>query len=769
MDTSDSGQVPPPPPPYAPPPAAPAPPAPPPAPPAGPPQVRQTTMPTGRAALRAGVAPLTAYGIALAVALVLMVFLVIGLAIADGGGDSDPSDEIDIKVIGTLIGIPFQIVAMALGGSLGFDDTDWDISLFAPPLFVTGAFLVALFRLSRRAERAAPAASTVERAVLAVAGTVLTAVVALALTRLLAMRDDETVMHAAGFGLFFGIVLVGGTVAFLGRQAAVTSLWPRWLPVDGRRSIHLVTQHLLVGTLVLIPVAALWFLVDSGVEAALFVLVWGPAVGLAAFGLGHLGGLTAAGDTEFAWDLGWFPGIVLPLIAVVLAVVAAVAWHLRRGEDRALLQHPGSWVALPASYAAAGLGLCLVSSVGIHSEVFDGGLWFHIAYWLVPVLALWGAAIEALSRFVAPSLVGALPSGVARRLARGPAHLVSAPTGPVQQIPMSPADAARAKKALIGAGIVGGVALIGGIALSILGSTVYGPESRAEAYLDAVVDGDADLVLDLGPVDEDEASTDLLTNDIYGETEDRITGYDITDIDTNGDLTTVTVDLEGVDGGDDVELVLESDGRRGVFFRDWQVADGGLASTVNVTLPDGTSTLQVNGTTVDTDDDDFWALPGSYEFNPYGDSEWLDSSGARTTITPGYLGNYAEFETPQASEELRSFVTSEIETWVSECMASTQLDPEGCPQSAFGYGDKIRNVVWTLTADPTVDWDYFSGTFPADLSTATDGAATVTYEYDASYGYGRADWTKETDDDTFYMDATLDLVDGEPVVTFDTD
>ncbi len=44
----------------------------------------------------------------------------------------------------------------------------------------------------------------------------------------------------------------------------------------------------------------------------------------------------------------------------------------------------------------------------------------------------------------------------------------------------------------------------------------------------------------------------------------------------------------------------------------------------------------------------------------------------------------------------------------------------------------------------------------------------MTYEYDASYGFGAADWTKETEQVDLYVNATVDLVDGEPVVTFET-
>ena len=53
--------------------------------------------------------------------------------------------------------------------------------------------------------------------------------------------------------------------------------------------------------------------------------------------------------------------------------------------------------------------------------------------------------------------------------------------------------------------------------------------------------------------------------------------------------TTFTVDLQGVDEGNDVQLTLEEDGQRALFFSDWKVAEGGLASEATVTVPEPTA------------------------------------------------------------------------------------------------------------------------------------------------------------------------------------
>ncbi|WP_418060270.1 hypothetical protein [Pimelobacter simplex] len=720
-----------------------------------------TTIPTARAVLRSCVAPLLGYALALLSAVGLMILLVLAFAIEGNG--SDPTGAVDTDAVRTLVGMPFQVVGMALGGSLGAGSGAFGLSLFAPPLLVTAVFGYAVLRFSRSAERTRPSASTTERALLALSGAAVTAVVVTALTWLLAMRSDEETIHAASVGLFFGTLVLAAAAGLAGRQAVHGSLWPSYLPVEGRRAAHLVGQHLVVWVALLVPVATLWILVDSGAAEALYALVWGPTVALAGFALGHGGAVTAFGESEFLWDLGWFAGLVLPVLAVLLALVAAVAWHLRRGPDHAWLAAPGSWLALPVAYAGAGLVVCLLSTVGL------GGITAHSAYWLIPVLAVWGAVIEVLSRFAAPTLGRALPEPVRRRLARGPAEVVAtAPAAAGVRIPMSPADQARARRALVGVGVVGGIGLLGVVAVSIVGATAFDPQQRAEEYLDAIVAGDVDTVLALAPVHDDRTGV-LLTDEVYAKAEDRITGYEITDVTADGNEAVVTVDLEGVPDGEGVTFQMLSDGRRAVLFRDWEVDAGGLARQVTVPIPASSTGLRANGVTVDVPggDIDLWALPGAYSFDPYGDNPWLEAAVTRTTVPAAEVwGTYAEIDDPQPSSALRDRVDTALSAWLDGCMAATTLSPPDCPQDAYGSGDEQRKVTWRLASAPTFSWSGFDGTFPAELSSDEAGEAVVSYEYDASYGFGAPDWTTESDEDSLYVNATVDLVDGEPRVTF---
>ena len=169
------------------------------------------------------------------------------------------------------------------------------------------------------------------------------------------------------------------------------------------------------------------------------------------------------------------------------------------------------------------------------------------------------------------------------------------------------------------------------------------------------------------------------------------------------------------------------------------------------------------------DDAAFWALPGSYSFNPYGKSQWLQA-GAKPTVVPAAesYGIYAEVDGLQPSDDLKQAVDAQLSDWLDACMKATALEPKGCPQSAYALGERPRKVAWTMTKAPTVSWDDFDGTFPADLSSDTTGKATVTYEDDESYGFGAPDWTSETDSSEFYVDAKVTLVDGHPKATFDS-
>ena len=131
---------------------------------------------------------------------------------------------------------------------------------------------------------------------------------------------------------------------------------------------------------------------------------------------------------------------------------------------------------------------------------------------------------------------------------------------------------------------------------------------------------------------------------------------------------------------------------------------------------------------------------------------------------PGDLAEY--FASPQPSDDFKAEVDEQIGTWLDECLASTELDPDGCPQSIYAYGD-VRDLAWELTESPTVDYDYFAPSFPMTLY-VSGGSATASYEVDESYGFGPKEWAEETEESSLDFSIEVDLVGDALEVTTDS-
>ena len=158
-------------------------------------------------------------------------------------------------------------------------------------------------------------------------------------------------------------------------------------------------------------------------------------------------------------------------------------------------------------------------------------------------------------------------------------------------------------------------------------------------------------------------------------------------------------------------------------------------------------------------------FPGTYDLNPYGDSHWLKADDSGSVVSPQDSYAYLELPEPNPSDELMEEINSQLDAYLAKCMSSTEVDPDGCPNSTYA-GTDVRNVKWTLTQEPTADLSYFDGTFPADLD-FSDASAEVTYESDESYGFGAPDWTKQSESVDLYLSGSVD-VDGDTVkVSFD--
>ncbi|MET0839769.1 MAG: hypothetical protein ABWY19_13365, partial [Marmoricola sp.] len=493
-------------------------------------------------------APALALLVTFGAAIVMSVLLIMALALAsDGGSDSEAVNASEDSGLMFFVGLPFQLSAMALFGTLRTSNELFSAGLFAPPLLLTCVFLVALFVLSRRSENRAPSATAQQRAMVAGLNSVFVAAVAMVTARLFASRSDELTFHAASVSLLFGSLFLTFAGAYAGRWNAAGSLWPEWVDLDYVVAMRLWAQQILVWVVITLPVLFVFAVVKANLATAITTPLWGPTGGLYAYSLGHLSSASVGGESFFAWEDSALVGIVLVGLAIASTVVTSIAWDVRR------LQRPNadarSWVTLPAVFAAGGLLVWLLSIVSVSGDAFwvSGSVTLQPALWLVFLLPVWGGATELLSRTMAPTS----SAGLRARLASKPPRTsrersgtgAEAPTALAQDL--TPEQRARMRRVLIVGGGVLVMAVVAVVAYNVVNAKVYGPNGQAAAYLDAVAAADVEDALALAPLD-DSADQSLMKQSVYAEADNRVTGYEITGVKTTGDTAVAQVDLRGV-------------------------------------------------------------------------------------------------------------------------------------------------------------------------------------------------------------------------------
>ncbi len=763
------------------PPTGPTPP-PPTGPPSGPPTSTGVTPGALLAEARTAAVPaLLGLAVALGVAVLVTVVVLLGFAIA-GDSPSGIDDEFDNVTV--LLFLPFQVLGLGLLGTLGLTESGVHASLYAPVYWVTGAFVVTTAVLARRGElRAAVPTTTLERVRSgAIVGLAL-GVLLLALMRLLAMRANGTLSHTASPTLFVGTTLLTLGALWAGRWSA-RGRWHRAVDLDLVVSMRLMWSVLVGWLVVAVPLAAILALIGEGPDAAVAVLAAGPTAAIYLLELGHLGALSGAGETFFVWSQSILLGVVLTLGALVSTLLVSVAWHRRRvrpaGADA------WSWAVLPLAGLVGGLIAWLAGLVVIGGGVggFGGQAVIAPAFWSMFVLAVWALAAEGLSRTVAPALSPSLPAPLARLLDHPrPLHEGDPTDQPggerAEPRVRTPEERRRDRRlVLIGVGVVASLAVLA-IGYRVVDSTFFGPEKQAEAYLDAVVDADLDKAQELAPFDyepeglafavsfgDEDTRTDLFTREIYEATQERITGYEILSTDVSGDRAELEVRLEGLSGEPTADLTLYRDGRSLGLFTDWVVGDAGLAQ-VGSSYGE-TDSIGVNGIMVQTDPEaEQWLLPGTYDVDPYADNPFLQADVDPVVVEPG--AGYASIgvsSSAEPTEEFRAQLDDQVGAYLEECMASTELEPEGCPQSTYSFGDGVRKVEWTLTRAPDTSDLYLSGEFPETLY-LSDGEAAVTYEADESYGFGPKDFQPQEDTSYLSLQVEVDVDGDELVVSFE--
>lgn len=426
-----------------------------------------------------------AYLVALLAALVVIVSAVLAVLTADTGASTDPTgvvgapatDDAGFAGIIGLLGIPFQLVALASFGSydaelqMGFLGS-LSLSWRGLPLLITAAMTVFAFLAARTAQRRWSSNGPLGALLWSGLSGLGVALVALLVTRLTAFSIEDPAnglslsMHAAGADMFFGTWALITLPLLLGHLAGMRK--PAWWPLvaDLAAAPRLVLVHALafavpVGLLALAAGAIVQIVDGEGrsVLGALLALpLWGPTALALLPGLGMLvvpvrasargdvgdlglgSGITPQSGTQNLWfvDLPWYVWLPMVLIALLVPLLIALLWHRDREIPAGnVIAQVTSWAALPLAYTFCSLVLLALVHVRMDAEMgFLGamGVSMSLAAWMPVVAFFLGLAVEVIARFGAPFVDRFVPDPLVnwfRRSARARRAGSAAPAAPV--------------------------------------------------------------------------------------------------------------------------------------------------------------------------------------------------------------------------------------------------------------------------------------------------------------------------------------------------
>ena len=340
---------------------------------------------------------------------------------------------------------------------------------------------------------------------------------------------------------------------------------------------------------------------------------------------------------------------------------------------------------------------------------------------------------------------------------------------PVQRTPMDPAKKKRIRLIAI---IVGALVLLGVVAavvFSILSRTVFGPDNQAEELLQSVQNGKASAVTDAANPNVNTGQRALLTDEVYGAAQNRISSYEVKDTEIDGDHATVhaNVTQDGVTTPVDVPMV--SDSRNGLF-KSWRVDDAAgvpLYQTFSVEIPAGVGELTVNEQKIavdkqnDTHTQQFTVLPGDYAVGVASPGKYVTYGGKQVAeIRAGAQSMessmaFSRSFTPALEQDL----TKQLNATLDTCAKSADFEPQGCPFEYSIYGNKkdYRNPSWTIERYPTYSVSSPSETSDEiSYSTSKSGEVRLDYQYNEEWDDDEpADWKDKDTTSSIYGSGTV--------------
>ena len=691
------------------------------------------------------------------------------------GGEPDTS-----TVLAALLVLPTQLVAMAFFGPLdlqaGFEVFGLSLSLAGTltwvPLAVTfTAFLVA-WGISWLAGRRRPPGWR-RNAVLAACSGATVAVLAWLLAIVTAVDLQEEGMRiavsAASPVLLPGAFLVVAAAVLIGAVAGNRTAPNAPAPI---RHLGAALQVLALHYVLVTVLAGIALLGAAGVrfgpEVLPSALAWLPTATGYAYGLLHFAPIhTALGPdtgTRTLLDLPWWAWAAGLVVLLLATVVAALSWAARL---RILPALPSllSWTVLPGVFLLGGAlvtGLTRVagSLLGIPGVTSAE---YGLVAWTCLVLAGWGLVITVLARTAAPAVLVTWPI-----LARLP--LVGA-RGTASGATRAGAASPRRVKLLVAAGSGAVVVLLGAvITVNLVNESVYGPDEPVQAYLDALVAGDAAGSQDVLATGIGAGRDALLGNSVYGAAGQRISSYVITGSSRTDHTATVAVELTQDGEASTLDFTLTRTGSTGLFFDEWRLDGPEPLQEVSMVVPEELQAITVNGTQVELPPGDSGryaglrsvslpALPGEYTITPPAASTYLSYGEEQRVLVPADPAVTPEgvlfSSVPTSAVEAEA--VARVQEVLGACISSTEPSPEGCPNRAFLFGnpDTLRGASWNLDTEPTfsLEESYQPGVYTL---VSDDATATYSYERNVEFNPRRAPrWEPEEDTVRLYLRATV--------------
>lgn len=736
----------------------------------------------------------------------------------DLGAGSTPDVQSLLSGVSVLLGTPAQLVALAdlgrlhLSGSIGFLGSGSGALAVVPALVLAAQVVLAVVLTRRIRTRGLGRTPILLTAVLS---GLVTTVLTNAAAGILAIRFPAVSgasidpVHAVGLGSILGAFVIGALAAVLARPSALLgrNVFAGRVLGTLRVAASQLTVLVVLVTVVVIVVA---LVAQPSWGAALPVLVGNVAVGLTALGfLGGVGlsGFGSAGSTAsvFGGAGGWTWLVVL--LVVVTSVVAGLALAVRRNDRfRTTLDWvvtPVVWFALGLLLFVLGTGLVSYQATGISAVSGTGSI--GIAPWTPLVFALWGGAIEAVARYLAPVLLPRLGGGVVLRTSRlvgADQRPAAAPTSPAATPAFPPADHAfpsaapagdpaaaawaatpgvghpgqpeqpfvgggaptpapmspRAKKVLVRSLIAGGavvvVVIAGAVTTGVLRANVWGPAPTVKSYVQAIASGDADTAARLSEVPSDAA---MLDTAVLKSAKDRPSDIRVGRVSTSGDsaLATVSYTQDGKNRSGQVSLR-----RTGTSFLvkdEWRVTEP-LAQTVTLTASEVLegAPVTVGGKEIgEISDGRFTSLayPGTYEVQVGGTKYF--TGGTEQVSVGATSSGYVDF-TPTATKALQQDAEQYVTDLIDDCATKTDLSAlSGCPW--YGPYDADGSVRYDVTTMPEVEVEA-SGSGTVMVQSTKDGV--VEYDYTSYFG------DEEHGEDSFDVYQYLKVEDGKLVSAY---